>query len=59
MKMNVRTTNRGSPRMTAKQTVLKMPSSCLIRMVSQTELKKELILSIVLGWGGARGFSVF
>uniref|UniRef100_A0A8C6GNK7 Uncharacterized protein n=1 Tax=Mus spicilegus TaxID=10103 RepID=A0A8C6GNK7_MUSSI len=48
MKKRVRTTTRGNPRSTARQTVLKTPLSCLIRMVSQTELKKELFLSMVL-----------
>nr|BAB30142.1 unnamed protein product [Mus musculus] len=47
-KKRVRTTTRGNPRSTARQTVLKTPLSCLIRMVSQTELKKELFLSMVL-----------
>uniref|UniRef100_A0A8C9UQM5 Uncharacterized protein n=1 Tax=Spermophilus dauricus TaxID=99837 RepID=A0A8C9UQM5_SPEDA len=52
MKMSVRTTTSGSPRRTARQTVLKMPSWCLVTMTSQTELKKVMTLSMVLGWVG-------
>lgn len=48
-KKRMRIINNGSPRRTARQIVLKMPSWCLVRMVSQIELKKELIFSIVLG----------
>lgn len=54
MKRRVRIINNGSPRRTARQTVLKTPSSFLVTMVSQMELKKELIFSMVLGWSADR-----
>uniref|UniRef100_A0A663EHB1 Uncharacterized protein n=1 Tax=Aquila chrysaetos chrysaetos TaxID=223781 RepID=A0A663EHB1_AQUCH len=43
MKMNAMRTTKGRPISTARQTVLKTPSSCLVRMSSKMELKKELI----------------
>uniref|UniRef100_A0A8D2PF66 Uncharacterized protein n=1 Tax=Zosterops lateralis melanops TaxID=1220523 RepID=A0A8D2PF66_ZOSLA len=43
MKMKAMRTTKGRPNSTARQTVLKMPSSCLVRMSSKMELKKELI----------------
>uniref|UniRef100_A0A8C3RIK4 Uncharacterized protein n=1 Tax=Cyanoderma ruficeps TaxID=181631 RepID=A0A8C3RIK4_9PASS len=43
MKMKAMRTTKGRPNSTARQTVLKMPSSCLVRMSSKMELKEELI----------------
>uniref|UniRef100_A0A8C3EG99 Uncharacterized protein n=1 Tax=Corvus moneduloides TaxID=1196302 RepID=A0A8C3EG99_CORMO len=43
MKTKAMRTTKGRPSSTARQTVLKMPSSCLVRMSSKMELKKELI----------------
>uniref|UniRef100_A0A8C4KD46 Uncharacterized protein n=1 Tax=Dromaius novaehollandiae TaxID=8790 RepID=A0A8C4KD46_DRONO len=43
MKTNAMRTTKGRPISTARQTVLKTPSSCLVRMRSKMELKKELI----------------
>ncbi|OPJ76818.1 hypothetical protein AV530_007294 [Patagioenas fasciata monilis] len=43
MKMNAMRTTKGRPISTTKQTVLKTPSSCLVRISSKMELKKELI----------------
>lgn len=55
MKRRVRIISNGNPKRTARQIVLKMPSWCLVRMVSQTELKKELIFSMLPGSYGDRG----
>lgn len=49
MKRNVMTTSSGSPKRMPRQMVLKRPSWCLVKMVSQMILKKELIFSMVLG----------
>uniref|UniRef100_A0A672TYK4 Uncharacterized protein n=1 Tax=Strigops habroptila TaxID=2489341 RepID=A0A672TYK4_STRHB len=53
MKMNAMRTTKGRPNSTARQTVLKMPSSCLVRMSSKMELKKELIFCSMLAPGQA------
>uniref|UniRef100_A0A8C8AC91 Uncharacterized protein n=1 Tax=Otus sunia TaxID=257818 RepID=A0A8C8AC91_9STRI len=53
MKMNAMRTTKGRPNSTAKQTVLKTPSSCLVRMSSKMELKKELIFCSMLAHGQA------
>uniref|UniRef100_A0A8C0VK59 Uncharacterized protein n=1 Tax=Cyanistes caeruleus TaxID=156563 RepID=A0A8C0VK59_CYACU len=47
MKMKAMRTTKGRPNRTARQTVLKMPSSCLVRMSSKMELKKELIFCCI------------
>lgn len=49
MKRSVTATSSGSPRTTARQMELNRPASCLVKMVSQMALKKELILSMALG----------
>uniref|UniRef100_A0A8B9G3Y5 Uncharacterized protein n=1 Tax=Amazona collaria TaxID=241587 RepID=A0A8B9G3Y5_9PSIT len=53
MKMNAMRTTNGRPNSTARQTVLKIPSSCLVRMSSKMELKKELIFCSMLPPGQA------
>uniref|UniRef100_A0A8C3D641 Uncharacterized protein n=1 Tax=Cairina moschata TaxID=8855 RepID=A0A8C3D641_CAIMO len=48
MKMEAMRTTKGRPISTTRQTVLKTPSLCLVRMSSKTELKKELIFCSML-----------
>lgn len=57
MKRSMRTTSSGSPRIMPRHTVLKRPSWCLVRMVSQMALKKALIFPMALGSPGAKGVS--
>uniref|UniRef100_A0A8C4VCF3 Uncharacterized protein n=1 Tax=Falco tinnunculus TaxID=100819 RepID=A0A8C4VCF3_FALTI len=53
MKMKAMRTTKGRPISTARQTVLKTPSSCLVRISSKMELKKELIFCSMLAPGQA------
>uniref|UniRef100_A0A493TRK9 Uncharacterized protein n=2 Tax=Anas TaxID=8835 RepID=A0A493TRK9_ANAPP len=48
MKMDAMRTTKGRPISTTRQTVLKTPSLCLVRMSSKMELKKELIFCSML-----------